>query len=370
MFIGLLLKVKKKGSRGRDQLRERGKNCSLFREQVAHGVFAGDARKRFADDRGAGDLADLRAGFGGGRQRNRVRNDQLVESGIHDAFNGGAGEHRVRDVGDDALGAALLQGTGGVAERAGRVNDVVGDDAGAALDFTDDVHDFSDVGARTALVDDGEVDFESLGHGAGADNAADVRGNNHQVVVLAFDEVVEKNRGGVNVVDRDVEEALDLVGMEVHREDAVNADGLKHVGDDLGGDGHARGTRTAVLTGIAVVGDRSRDAAGGRTLEGVNHDHEFHQVVVRRSAGALKDEDVLAAHIVEQLNHDFAVAEAVDGGGAKGNVEIFRDSLGKFRVGVAREDHHTFRNHGIHDLSSFRGRGLALSQLTTGKPSE
>lgn len=42
--------------------------------------------------------------------------------------------------------------------------------------------------------------------------------------------------------------------MEVHREDAVNADGLKHVGDDLGGDGHARGTRTAVLTGIAVVG--------------------------------------------------------------------------------------------------------------------
>ena len=50
--------------------------------------------------------------------------------------------------------------------------------------------------------------------------------------------------------------------MEVHREDAVNADSLKHVGDDLGGDGHARGTRTAVLTGIAVVGDRSRDAAG------------------------------------------------------------------------------------------------------------
>lgn len=46
-----------------------------------------------------------------------------------------------------------------------------------------------------------EVDFESLGHGAGADNAADVRGNNHQVVVLAFDEVVEKNRGGVDVVD-------------------------------------------------------------------------------------------------------------------------------------------------------------------------
>ena len=32
-----------------------------------------------------------KAGFGGGRQRNRVRNDQLVESGIHDAFNGGAG---------------------------------------------------------------------------------------------------------------------------------------------------------------------------------------------------------------------------------------------------------------------------------------
>ena len=44
--------------------------------------------------------------------------------------------------------------------------------------------------------------------------------------------VLREERDRRHVVDRDVEEALHLAGVEVHREHAVGAGGLEHVGDE------------------------------------------------------------------------------------------------------------------------------------------
>ena len=84
--------------------------------------------------------------------------------------------------------------------------------------------------------------------------------DDEQVVVVLLPQVAEQDRRRVDVVDRDVEEALDLVGVQVHHHHAVDADGRQHVGDDLGGDRHARRARAAVLPRIAEVGDRGGDA--------------------------------------------------------------------------------------------------------------
>jgi hypothetical protein len=140
----------------------------------------------------------------------------------------------VRAVGVDALGAAILQHLGGLHERAGGVDHVVHDHAVAAVDVADDVHHFGDVGLRTALVDDGQVAAELLGQRAGAHHAADVGRHDHEVLVVLRLHVGQQHRRRVDVVDRDVEEALDLVGVQVHREQALDADGLQQVGDDLG----------------------------------------------------------------------------------------------------------------------------------------
>jgi hypothetical protein len=137
----------------------------------------------------------------------------------------GAGKHRVRAVGQHALGAVGLERGGGLAQRAGGVDHVVHDDAGAAVDFADDVHHFGDVGLRTALVDDRQVAFEALGQRAGAHHAADVGRDDHQVFVILLPDVVEQDRQRVDVVDRDVEEALDLLGVQVHGQHAVDAHG-------------------------------------------------------------------------------------------------------------------------------------------------
>ncbi len=179
-------------------------------------------------------------GTGGGviTQRNGVGDDQCIEVRVVQAVDRRAGQYRVGTVGDDLLGAICLQRGGGLAQRAGGVDHVVHDDAGAAVDLADDVHDFGHVGLRAALVDDGQVAFEALGQRTGAHHTAVVRGNDHRVFVMLFLDIFKQDGQGVDVVDRDVEEALDLFGVQVHGQYAVDAGGGQHVGDQLGGDRH------------------------------------------------------------------------------------------------------------------------------------
>ena len=145
----------------------------------------------------------------------------------------------MRDVGHDGTSAAFFERACSIAERAGRVNNIVRDDAGAAGNITDDVHDFCNIGARTTLVDDSKIGLNGFGHGASADNAAHIRRNYDRILKVTRGEIREKHRRGIDVIDGDVEEALNLVGVEVHCEDVVNTGGLEHVGNQLGRNGHA-----------------------------------------------------------------------------------------------------------------------------------
>ena len=104
-----------------------------------------------------------------------------------------------------------------------------------------------------------------------------VRVEVHLVVVIG------KQRQRGEVVHRDVEEALDLTLVQVKGDDAVDAGGLKQVGDQTGGDGLAR-AGLAILAGVAVVGDNRGDGASGSALGGIGGDEELHQHIVDVSA--------------------------------------------------------------------------------------
>src|SRR6202011_2196666 len=106
--------------------------------------------------------------------------------------------------------------------------------------------------------------------------------------------------------------ALDLVRVQVHGHDVVDADGGQHVRDDLGGNGHACRARPAILARIAEIGYRGGDTTGRSALERVDHDQNFHQIVVGRGAGRLQDEHIPSPHVFEQLDHHFAVGETAD----------------------------------------------------------
>src|SRR5471030_1060370 len=281
----------------------------LIDKQGDHGVALDDAFERLGQQRRAGQLADLAAGLGRVRQRDGVRDDQLVQRRVGDAVDRRARQHRVGAIRDHFLGAALLEHFGGLDQRTGGVNHIVHDDAIAAFDFTDDVHHFGDIGFRTALVDDGQVAAEAFRQRSGADHAADVGRDHQQVLVIFLLQVAQQDRRGVNIVDRDIEEALDLVGVQVHDQDALDAGFFQHVGDDLGRDGDARRTWAAVLAGVTEVRDGGGDAAGRSPFQRVNHQDQFHQAVVGGCAGRLQHEDVFTADVFVDFDHDLAVRE-------------------------------------------------------------
>src|SRR5690606_33247436 len=279
-------------------------------------------------------------GLGRGRQRNGIGHHQFVEDRAFDVLDGAPGQDRVSAIRIDLFRAMIFQRSGSVAQGAGGIDHVIDKDAGTAFNVANDVHDFGDVGLGPTLVDDRQVHTQGLGYCTGANHAADVGGDDHQILEALRLDVIDQDRRAVDVVHGHVEEALDLIGVQVDGEDAVDAHHIEHVGHDLGADRHARRARTAVLAGVAKVGDHGCDASGGRTAEGVCHYHQFHQVVVGRCAGRLDQEDVLAANIFIDFDTDFAVGKLSDVGITEGDVQLTYDTPGQIGVGVPREDHH------------------------------
>ena len=112
------------------------------------------------------------------------------------------------------------------------------------------------------------------------------------------------------MIHRAVEEALLLIGMQVHGDEAVDAGYCHAVCHQLGADGHA-GLVLAVLTGPSEVGHDGVDGAGGGPLGSVHHEQQLHQVVAV-GEGALYQEYVLAANAFFIADSKFSVGELGD----------------------------------------------------------
>ena len=155
--------------------------------------------------------------------------------------------------------------------------------------------------------------------------------------------MVVDHRRGVEVIDGDVEEALDLGGVQVHGQHAVGPGAGDDVGHQLGRDGHAAFV-LAVLPGVAEVGNHGRDAIGAGPLQALDHDQQFHQVFVDRRAGGLEDEDVAAANVLVDLAGDFAVGEIAHHRPAQGQSQVVAHASGQFRMGTSAEEFHVVHN--------------------------
>ncbi len=125
-------------------------------------------------------------------------------------------------------------------------------------------------------------------------------------------QIGQQHRRRVDVIHSDVEKALNLVGVQVHGQQALHTHGLQHVGHHLGGDGHTGRTGAAILAGIAEIRDGCSDTTRRRALERIDQDHHLHQIVVGRHAGRLQDEHILASHVFQQLDIDLAVGKPAD----------------------------------------------------------
>src|SRR5579871_1051810 len=141
------------------------------------------------------------------------------------------------------------------------------------------------------------------------------------------------------MVHGNVEEALDLFGVEIDGYDPVRAAKLYDIGDQTGRD-RLPWLDLLVLPGVAVIRDHHRDPPGRGPAERVEHDEQLQQIVVGGATGRLDDEDLVASGALIDHDADLAVRELARGQAAELDPEVLRDLLGKLRVGVAAEQLH------------------------------
>ena len=151
------------------------------------------------------------------------------------------------------------------------------------------------------------------------------------------------------MVDGDIEEALDLLSVEIDGEDAVGTGSGQEVGDQLSRDGHA-GLVLTILTGIAEEWNDRGDAGGRSAAQGINHDEQLHDAVVGWHARGLNDEDIATADILVDLHERLAVGEAINRSRTQRLAEVLADFLGERRIGVPSEDFHRRQGHGLERL--------------------
>lgn len=221
------------------------------------------------------------------------------------------------------------------------IDDIVDQDAETPLHVADDVHHFRLASALAALVDDRQRRVvEALGERTGAHHAADVGRYDHDILVAKTGlDIGRHHRRTEQIVCRDVEEALDLAGVEIDRQDAVGAGGGDQVGDQLGADRRARAGLT-VLAGIAEIGNDGGDSLGRRALERIDHDQQFHQIVVGRIGRRLDHEHVFAADILMNFHENFFVGKAADAGLGQGDFDIVGDGGRERLVRIAGHEFH------------------------------
>ncbi len=229
-----------------------------------------------------------------------------------------------------------LERAHGLDQSARRVDHVVDDHRVLAGDVTDEAHEEGHVGAVATLVDDGEIGVEPLGDRSRALHAPRVRRHDHRILQVFLAEVVDDDRGGEQVIHGDVEESLDLSGVQIEGQEALHSCRFHEIRHELGRDGHS-GLNLPVLPGVAIVGQDGSDAARRRTLERIRHDEQLHQRIVDGRAGGLNDEHVRPPHVLRDMHEDLAVREPHHFGGSQRYVKVLGDLLRQRSVRVSRE---------------------------------
>ena len=123
-----------------------------------------------------------------------------------------------------------------------------------------------------------ERHIEIFGIGVGSFRTAYIRRRNNHILQLEALDIGDEYRGCVKMIDRDIEETLDLIRVKIHGDQAGNAGRSQHVGHEFGSDRHA-GFVLAVLTRPSEIRNNRYYRACRSTLGRIDHKKKFHQIV-------------------------------------------------------------------------------------------
>lgn len=267
---------------------------------------------------------------------------ELLKGAVLNLLDSVAAEDGVGNHSADALGAVIHDDAGSLANRGARIDNVVNEDDVLVLHIADKAHLANLVRLVTMLVADNERIVQSLSiHGCTLAAAHVGAGEHHILDVQVLADVRHEQGGAVEVVEGDVEESLDLVGMEVHADDAVDTSRGNHIGNQLGCDRHM-GLILAILASKAVIRNDCDNLLSGGTLGGIHH-HEKLEEVVRRRQRRLDDEDDTATDGFFVRRLKFSVGILENGGVSQRNSINVGHSASQIFGCTARENEYFIR---------------------------
>jgi len=145
--------------------------------------------------------------------------------------------------------------------------------------------------------------------------------------------VVHEHRHRIQVIDRNVEEALKLMLVKIDPEYPVGARGHDHVRHQLGPDRNAW-LVLPILSRIPVIGHDARDPCRRCAPRSVDEQQQL-QDVLRWWIRRLNDEDVQAPNVLVDANGDLAIRELAKADLSDLHAKVSGDRLGKGAIGRA-----------------------------------
>ena len=156
---------------------------------------------------------------------------------------------------------------------------IVNHKASLALNVADYVHNFNLICLRAAFIYDSHRAIEFSRNVSRSRNRTYVGRYDHEIVVDVFLEVFIKDRSADKVIDGNIEEALNLICMEIHGKNSVRTRGSYNVRNEFCGDRISR-LCFSVLTSITEIRHNRRYSSRRRSSRRVDHDEKFHEVIV------------------------------------------------------------------------------------------
>ena len=238
---------------------------------------------------------------------------------------------------DFGAGAAAHQHVESPRQSPGGVDDVLNHDRRLALHLADDLHRLLHVFPNPALEDDRQRQVQPVRQLLAALHGAVVGRHHHGVGQSLVPHIVREQGHGAQMIDGNVEESLDLPGVEIHRQHAMGPSRHQQVGHQAAGDRFAGGV-LLVLARIAVVWRHRGNPPGRRPPQRIHHNQQFHEVLIDRVAGRLKNKGIDAAGVLLEPHVNLAVGEPCNVDPALRNLEIRRDLFTQRGSGRAAEE--------------------------------
>lgn len=167
------------------------------------------------------------------------------------------------------------------------------------------------VARRAPFFHKGERRIKSLRKVARFFRESQIGGHNDRVVELDFLNIIHQDRQRAKLVARDIEESLDLTGVQINRDVAVCAGGDNQIGDQACGDGHAR-LIFFVAAPVGIVWQNRRDPSRRGALERIEKNQELDEVAVNGRTQPLYQKNISPTDAALELYKDIFIREIVD----------------------------------------------------------